>query len=118
MKIDVISIIKIIFKTVIALTVLFGISFAVVLAQTYVPLSPLPGTETVDTSDPSSFFSTLFILFVSVAAILAVIKLMLCGFQYMTSEAISSKENAKKMHMGSTVWNFSYSLVVPYSIYN
>lgn len=62
----------------------------------YVSLSPLPGTESVDASDPSSYFSTLFTIFISVISILAVIKLMLCGFQYMTSEAVSSKENAKK----------------------
>jgi len=66
------------------------------LGDSYESLSPFPGTENVDTGNPGSYFATLFTIFISVISLLAVIKLMLCGFQYMTSEAISSKENAKK----------------------
>lgn len=79
-------------------TILFLFSVGVVFAQvptTYVPLSPIKDT-TVSLTDPSKYFSNLFIAFVAITAILGVIKLMLCGFQYMTSEAISTKAEAKK----------------------
>jgi len=65
-------------------------------AQPYESISALPGTGSVNLDDPTTYFINLFKIFVFVASVLAVIKLMLCGFQYMTSEAISSKENAKQ----------------------
>jgi len=71
----------------------------VVFSQDYTPISPLPGSEEIDTSDPEAFFSNIFRWFIVIAAILGVIKLMLCGFQYMTSESISSKSSAK-----SCIW--------------
>ena len=69
----------------------------------YQPISPLPGLEVVDTGNPSGliqYFNRIFVIFISIVAVLGVIKLMLCGFQYMTSEAISSKEEAKKCMTG------------------
>ena len=62
----------------------------------YQTLSPLPGTKIVKTDAPEVYFKNIFNIFVAVVAILSVIKLMICGFQYMMSEAVSSKENAKK----------------------
>lgn len=67
----------------------------VVFSQPYSPISPLPGSEEIDTSDPGAFFSNMFRWFIVIAATLSVIKLMLCGFQYMMSESISSKSSAK-----------------------
>jgi len=64
---------------------------------TYTPLSPLSESQTkINLKDPSGYFTNMFSVFVSILAIIAVIKLMFCGFQYMTSEAISSKSEAKK----------------------
>ena len=65
-------------------------------AQTdYVPISPI-SDEAIDLDRPEGYFARVFTIFISIISILAVIRLMLCGFQYMTSEAISSKEDAKK----------------------
>ena len=107
MKGNILTIIKTTFILIMVLGILFSISYSDVLAQDYVSLSPLPGTETVDTSDPSTYFQTIFILFVSIISILAVIRLMLCGFQYMTSEAISSKENAK-----NCIWTVIFGIFI------
>ena len=75
-----------------------------VFAQSYTPISPLPGVgSSVNTGGPSGlvqYFNNIFVLFISIIAVLAVIKLMICGFQYMMSEAISSKEAAKKCMTG------------------
>lgn len=75
-----------------------------VFAQSYTPISPLPGVgSSVNTGSPSGlvqYFNSIFVVFISIVAVLAVIKLMICGFQYMTSEAISSKEAAKKCLAG------------------
>lgn len=63
----------------------------------YQTLSPLSDAQKkVDLKDPKTYFTNMFSVLVSIISILAVIRLMLCGFQYMTSEAISSKEEAKK----------------------
>ena len=69
----------------------------------YQPISPLPGLEVVDTGNPSGliqYFNRIFVIFISIVAVLGVIKLMICGFQYMTREAVSSKEEAKKCMTG------------------
>ena len=76
-----------------------GIALAEV-SDTYVPLSTIPDTSsggpfTVSLEDPGGYFANLLTLFISIASMLGVIKLMLCGFRYMTSEAISTKEEAK-----------------------
>ena len=63
-------------------------------AQGFVPISDIPNGA-VDTSSTDSYLGSLFIIFISVATILAVIKLMICGIQYMTSESISSKGAAR-----------------------
>lgn len=63
--------------------------------NTYVSISPLPGTENVNLEDPGSYFSNLFTIFIVIASALAVIRLMLCGISYMTSESISTKTDAK-----------------------
>ena len=84
---------------IIILTLVFVVYTTPAFAQPpeeYQTISPLPGTEIVRGDEPGVYFNNIFKIFVAVISILAVIKLMLCGFQYMTSEAISSKENAKK----------------------
>ena len=56
-------------------------------------ISPLGNSAPV--TDPTNYIGNLFTIFISVSVILAVIRLMICGIQYITSEAISSKAAAK-----------------------
>lgn len=70
--------------------------------QDYLPLTGIPGvTQGVGAqkagtdADLSDFFSNMFNLGVGIAGILAVIMLMWGGIEYMTSEAVGNKENAK-----------------------
>lgn len=67
-----------------------------VFAGTYTLLSPLGNYTSVNTGSADAYFNRLFLIFIAVAAILAVIRLMICGLQYMTSEAVSSKGQAKQ----------------------
>jgi|GEM_PF-6102317 len=87
---------KLLKKSVLFFT-LFFIYPVVLFAQGYVLLSPTGGAGApIDLDDTSSYFDNLFIIFISVAVILSAIRLMICGIQYMTSEAISSKAAAKQ----------------------
>ena len=61
-------------------------------AEEFVPLAPLPG---VDTSSPESFFNSAFRFGVVIAAFLAVFMIVIGGFKYMTTEAVSGKGDAK-----------------------
>lgn len=85
-------------KKIVSLTTvtLLGMLFmpAIVSAQDFVPISGIP-SGAIDTSSTDSYFSSLFNIFITVTAILAVIRLMLCGIQYMTSESIPAKSNAR-----------------------
>jgi len=66
-----------------------------VLAQEYVSLSPLPGVENVDTSNPSEYFGNILKVMVGVAGILAVIVVMFYGLQYMLSNSEGGKTAAR-----------------------
>ena len=82
---------------------LLFVDVAFVQAQSYTLISPLPGVgESVSSESGGSvgYLNNIFVIFVSIIAVLGVIKLMICGFQYMTREAISSKEEAKKCMAG------------------
>ncbi len=61
----------------------------------YSPISPIVQGG-VDTTDPGSYLNTMFGILVGVAGMLAVIMLVVCGVQYMMSDAIGGKEAAKK----------------------
>ncbi len=65
-----------------------------VYAQEFVPISDIPNT-TFDVDNPDNYFQSLFNIFIVVAIILAVIRLMICGIQLMTSESIPARGNAK-----------------------
>jgi hypothetical protein len=65
--------------------------------KVYQPLEPLSDAQRkIDLNDPQPYITNLFSIFVSIVSILAVIRLMLCGVTYITSEAVGSKEEAKK----------------------
>jgi len=75
-------------------------------AQNYVPLSPLPGTGNVDTSDPAGYFSNIFQIAIGIAGILAVIVIMFYGLQYMMS-ASEGKKSAAKTGITSVVFGIA-----------
>jgi hypothetical protein len=70
--------------------------------STYSVLSPLPGTgNEVDTDEPGTYLQTMYQIAVGLAALLAVLMLVIGGFQYMTSEAFNTKEQAKNRIWGA-----------------
>lgn len=89
----------------IVLTVIAAFFFSAVsaLAQNYVPLSPLPGTGEVSTSEPAEYFRNMFRVLVGVAGVLAVIIIMFYGIQYMLSTSEGKKSTAR-MGISSVVF--------------
>jgi len=81
-----------IFKYTIASAIMALLAPVYVYAQGFVPVSPIPSVSTASTD---VYLENIFVLLISVATILAVIKLMICGIQYMASESISTKTSAK-----------------------
>jgi len=85
-------------KKIFFLLTFYFLSFVDVSAQEgYQPLAPIQadGRDLVDGTNLSSYLGGLFNLGIAVAAILAVIMIIAAGFQYMTSEAFTSKAAAK-----------------------
>lgn len=66
----------------------------VTFGQSFTPLVGIPGVNANSTI--GQYVNALYILSISIAAFLAVIKLIIAGVKYMTSDIITSKENAKK----------------------
>lgn len=60
----------------------------------FVPLIPIPGLDPSD-FDFEKFLEVVYILAISAAALIAVVKLMLAGFKYIVSELVTEKMNAK-----------------------
>src|SRR5437870_1349305 len=93
---------KIIFLS--AVTLFLGLSAHPLLAQEtpskgieYVPLAPIPGLSTINakgstTSNTATFLPGLFKLIIGLATVLAVIRLLWGGLQYMTTDAWGTKE--------------------------
>jgi hypothetical protein len=84
--------------------VLFGLSVALlpsfVLAQGYKPLVGIPGI-----TDPGlqfgDYINALYALSISIAALLAVIKIVIAGMKYMLSDVVTSKSEAISDIQGS-----------------
>ncbi len=79
-----------------------GDSYSKQCFQFYYPLAPLPGqADKIDTSSGDSdcpfgnYLNILIKLFIGICAVLAMIKIVLGGMQYMTSELSSGKEDGK-----------------------
>ncbi len=65
--------------------------------QRYQPLAMgIPGVTDSDTARPSlvQYLNALFSLLIAIAGVLAVIRIVVAGFQYMTTDAWGSKEEA------------------------
>ena len=66
------------------------------LSQKYVPLAGLPGVT--DRSDPTliGYLNAIFMLSISIAAMVAVVRISVAGFQYMIStDGWANREEAK-----------------------
>ena len=74
--------------------------------ESYVPISALP-IDDANVQDPTGYIAGYFRIFVIIISFLAVIKLMICGFQFMLSESISTKADAKKC-----IWAVIFGLFI------
>lgn len=74
---------------------------SIVSAQAYEPLVGIPGID--PNTDFNSFISTLYALSISIAGLLAVIKIIIAGVKYMTTDLVPSKGNAKKDIEGALI---------------
>ncbi|MCA9363316.1 hypothetical protein KC851_03270 [Candidatus Kaiserbacteria bacterium] len=74
---------------------------AVVFGADYVPLVGLPGVDEGGNFD--NFIQTLYILSITIAALLAVIKIVIAGVKWMLSDVVTSKANAKKDINGALI---------------
>ena len=70
-------------------TVVFG-------AVEYAPLVDIPYLTGGGVSDFSSFINTLYALSISIAALLAVVKIIIAGMKWMLSDVVTNKSEAKK----------------------
>lgn len=64
-------------------------------AQEYTPLVGIPGVADPN-SDFSTYINSLYILSISIAALLAVIKIIIAGVKWMMTDVVTSKSEAKK----------------------
>lgn len=68
----------------------------------FVPLTSIPGIETVAGSDGiASFLNNLYKIAIGVAAVLAVLQITRAGLMYMTEESISEKKEARHLIVAS-----------------
>jgi len=81
----------------------FNIAAPHVQAQEFVPLVGIPY---VDTSAPASlagYVNALYTAAISIAAFMAVVKIIFAGVKYMLSDVVTSKEDAKKDIRGALI---------------
>lgn len=62
----------------------------------YKPLAPLPGFENVNNLTIGPFLATMFNLIILLVGILSIIMIIFGGIQYMTTDAISGKQEGKE----------------------
>lgn len=74
--------------------------------DSYTPISALP-IDDANVQDPTGYIAGYFKIFIIVISFLAVIRLMICGFQFMLSESISIKADAKKC-----IWAVIFGLFI------
>lgn len=72
-------------------------------AQTYVPLAGIPGVTDTGQRTLSDYINALFILSISVGAMIGVVKIALGGFKYMMSEVITNKSDALQDIKGALI---------------
>ena len=100
------------------ISAIFSLSATVFAQLQYTPLAPLPGTTVgtnCNTSDPvndpnckvgvSSYIPAIFKLSIAIAGILAVLMMVVGGVQYLSTDAISGKEEGKEK-IQNALWGF------------
>ncbi len=115
MKISSIRILLLVLISAVVLTLPLALS-AQQPSTTFVPLAPPDGSKLgtlySSSTDLATFLSNLFSAALSIGAILAVLRLTYAGYQYMTSDAWSSKSHAKEI-----IGNVVLGLLLLLSIY-
>lgn len=75
---------------------ILGFAQVAAAGQEYVPLVPIPGVTYGTEVDMETYLNVIYVLAISIAAFIAVIKIVLAGFLYIGSDVITTKEDAKK----------------------
>lgn len=73
---------------------IISINAAPIIDNTYTPIEGVPGITKVSLKDPGDYFANLFQIFIIIASILGVIKLMYHGIQYMGTGSVTKKSEA------------------------
>lgn len=73
-----------------------------VFAQGYTPLVGIPGVSNPNT-DFNTYINTIYALSISIAALLAVIKIVIAGVKWMMTDIVTSKGEAKKDIQGAVL---------------
>lgn len=89
-------------KTINHVLVLFLLLLPVVTLAQFRPLVGIPGISD-PTMNLNSYINVLYALSISIAALLAVIKIIIAGVKYMLSDLISSKQEAKSDIQGALI---------------
>ena len=79
--------------------------FAQGVPTTYRPLVGIPGVD--DVGDINAYINALYALSISIAALLAVIKIIIAGVKWMLSDVVTDKSEAKK-----DIWNATIGLLI------
>lgn len=93
------------YKILSVVTLLIAVVPTVVLAQTptgFIPLVGVPGLE-ANNMNIGTYINALYTLSISIAALLAVIKIIIAGVKYMLSDVVTSKADAKSDIQGALV---------------
>ncbi|NCN12029.1 hypothetical protein GW937_01775 [Candidatus Kaiserbacteria bacterium] len=69
--------------------------------KTYKPLVGIPGVNPA--SDFDGYINSLYVLSISIAALLAVIKIVIAGVKWMLTDVVTSKSDAKKDIQGALI---------------
>ncbi len=73
------------------------------LAQGYVSLVSIPGVSDPTGGGFNDYINALYVLSISIAALLAVIKIIIAGVKWMLSDVVTSKQEAKSDIWGATI---------------
>lgn len=75
----------------------------------YEPLAPLPGVPADQNVSLASYLTAMFRLFLGLAAVMAVLMIVVGGFQYMTTDAIQDKKDGKE-RIKNALWGLVLAL--------
>ncbi|KKT80545.1 MAG: hypothetical protein UW75_C0003G0005 [Parcubacteria group bacterium GW2011_GWF2_44_8] len=94
------------YKILSVVTFIIAVTPAIVFAQTPPPpfrvLVGIPGVD-ANTASIGQYINALYILSISIAALLAVIKIIIAGVKYMLSDVVTSKADAKSDIQGALI---------------